>query len=160
MNFVVHQSGSLSVFLREERETLELGARLARVLQPRLKIYLRGQLGAGKTTLVRGLLRGLGYAGTVRSPTYALVEVYSFSSLYLHHFDFYRFKHPAEWDDAGFRDIFGGNSVCLVEWPEKVGELLPMADLEIVLEHEASGRTVHLRAHTETGMQCLQRLIA
>jgi tRNA threonylcarbamoyladenosine biosynthesis protein TsaE len=159
MDFDVHQTGSVRVFLPEEHATLELGARLARALQPGLKIYLRGELGAGKTTLVRGLLRAMGYAGAVRSPTYALVEVYGFSSLYLHHFDFYRLKDPTEWDDAGFRDIFGGNSVCLVEWPEKVGDVLPRADVEIVLEHEDSGRTAHLYAHTETGTRCLQQVI-
>ncbi len=113
-----------------EAATLELGARLASVAaQPGLMIYLSGELGAGKTTLVRGCLRALGYRGRVKSPTFTLVELYRLSRLDLHHFDFYRFNDPREWMDAGFRDVFGGANVCLVEWPEKAGSQLPRPDL-------------------------------
>jgi tRNA threonylcarbamoyladenosine biosynthesis protein TsaE len=115
-------------------------------------------LGAGKTTLVRGCLRALGYRGRVKSPTFTLVEVYRLSSLYLHHFDFYRFNDPREWIDAGFRDVFGGDNVCLVEWPEKAGNELPPADLAIRLEHAGNARTAHITAHTEAGAECLDRL--
>ena len=159
LRFAVHRPDQSGVFLPDELATLELGARLARALHPRLIIYLKGELGAGKTTLVRGALRELGYTGRVKSPTYALVEVYCLSRLYLHHFDFYRFKDPAEWIDAGFRDVFGGENVCLVEWPEKAGGLLPSADLEISLEHQDTGRSAHLSALTTAGTECLRHII-
>ncbi len=159
LRFAVHRPDQSGVFLPDELATLELGARLARALHPHLKIYLKGELGAGKTTLVRGALRELGYTGRVKSPTYALVEVYRLSRLYLHHFDFYRFKDPAEWIDAGFRDLFGGENVCLVEWPEKAGGLLPSADLEISLEHQDTGRSAHLSALSTAGIECLRHII-
>ena len=84
-------------------------------------VTLSGDLGAGKTTLVRGCLRELGWQGPVKSPTYTLVEHYPFSSLYFYHFDFYRFADPSEWDTAGLADCFRDDSVCVVEWPERVG---------------------------------------
>jgi len=120
-------------FLPDEAATLALGAALAHGLEPGLIVYLRGDLGAGKTTLVRGVLRELGYQGAVRSPTYTLVEVYELSRLDLHHFDFYRFSDPREWIDAGFRESFNGRNVSLIEWPEKAAGSVPPADLEIAL---------------------------
>jgi tRNA threonylcarbamoyladenosine biosynthesis protein TsaE len=150
--------GSVTAQLPGEVDTLDLGARLAAALRPGLLVYLSGELGAGKTTLVRGCLRALGYRGRVKSPTFTLVEVYRLSSLYLHHFDFYRFNDPREWIDAGFRDVFGGDNVCLVEWPEKAGNELPPADLAIRLEHAGNARTAHITAHTEAGAECLDRL--
>jgi tRNA threonylcarbamoyladenosine biosynthesis protein TsaE len=144
--------------LPDEAATLALGQRLGLALQPGLKVYLRGDLGAGKTTLVRGALRALGYGGRVKSPTFGLVEVYSVSSLYLYHFDFYRFKNPQEWRDAGFREEFGGPGVCLVEWPEKGGGLLPVPDLTIALEHDGEGRRARLTSTSERGRQCLDQI--
>jgi tRNA threonylcarbamoyladenosine biosynthesis protein TsaE len=152
--------GAATVALPDEAATLELGARLAATLRPGLVVYLSGELGSGKTTLVRGCLRALGYRGRVKSPTFALVEVYRLSRLYLHHFDFYRFNDPREWVDAGFRDVFGGDDVCLVEWPEKAGNELPPADLAIRLEHVEVGRTARITANTEAGSRCLEGLIA
>src|SRR3979490_1483010 len=87
-------------------------------------LHLRGELGTGKTTVVRGLLRGLGFTGRVKSPSYTLVEPYSISRLNLYHFDFYRFKDRSEWLSSGFREYFNADSVCLVEWPERAGTLL------------------------------------
>lgn len=121
-------------------------------------VYLTGDLGAGKTTLTRGVLRGLGYRGKVRSPTFTLVELYKFSSLYLYHFDFYRFGDPREWVDAGFREYFTPQSVCLVEWPEKAAAGLPAADVTIALTLEGSGRRVKVYADTEAGRHCIERL--
>ena len=160
LQFDVHGSGQASVYLPDESAALALGARLSQVLYAGLVVYLTGPLGAGKTTLARGILRGLGYTGKVKSPTFTLVEVYRLSNLYLHHFDFYRFKQPQEWSDAGFRDMFGGDAICLVEWPEKAGTLLPAADLEVTMEHEGAGRRVGFAACSPSGLECMRHLIA
>lgn len=149
----------LSRFLAAEAETLALGAELAPALVPGLVIYLAGDLGAGKTTLARGVLRGLGHAGKVKSPTYPLVEVYKLSRLYLYHFDFYRFSDPREFDDAGFREHFNADSVCLVEWPEKAAGNLPAADVKIAMQIEGTGRRIEIFAETEAGRLCIERLM-
>src|SRR5687768_5711281 len=151
-------TASLEGHLPDEDATLALGAALARVLEPGLVIFLRGDLGAGKTTLVRGVLRGLGYSGRVKSPTYTLVELYAVSRLDLHHFDFYRFHDPKEWIDAGFRETFNGQSVSLIEWPEKAGGLLPAPDMELVLTSSGSGRNASLRASSPRAVALLERL--
>ena len=145
----------LTRFLPDEDATLAFGTLLAKVLTPGLTLYLDGDLGAGKTTLVRGALRGLGYQGKVKSPTYTLVELYTVSSLYLYHFDFYRFADPSEWVDAGFREHFNPDTVCFVEWPEKAGEYLPIPDLRVALSVVNTGRSLHLNAETEAGKKCL-----
>ena len=149
---------ALKVHLPDERATLALGAALATALEPGLTIYLRGELGAGKTTVIRGLLRALGWQGPVRSPTYALVEVYAISRLDLHHFDFYRFHDPREWIDAGFRESFNGRTVSLIEWPERAGGLLPPADVEIALELHGAGRSAVLTSSSIAGQKCLALL--
>ena len=154
-----HNHSMLKMHLPGEAATRALGARLAQVIEPGLLIYLHGDLGSGKTTLARGLLRGLGYEGRVKSPTYALVELYTVSRLNLYHFDFYRFRDPKEWRDAGFSENFSGSSVCLVEWPEKAAGLLPVADVEIAFEFAGDGRDLEIRAGTESGKACLNRLM-
>lgn len=164
----------LRFVLEDEAATLGLGAALAGVLQPGLTLYLHGDLGAGKTTLTRGLLRALGHKGPVRSPTYALVELYVISGYILYHFDFYRFNRPEEWLEAGLDEHFNPGTVCLVEWPEKAGNLLPPADIDVVIEVVQSGdprrveepeelrdqpaRRVTLQAHSERGTSCLSQL--
>ena len=155
----IHDSDSVSgfsFFLANEADTLALGKKIAAVLKPGLVIFLNGNLGAGKTTLVRGILHGLGHQQAVKSPTYNLVEIYNFSRLYLYHFDFYRFNDPYEWEEAGFRDYFNTDSICLIEWPEKAAGLLPDADLKIDFEILETGRNVTIYADTRTGEQCLQ----
>ncbi len=149
----------LKMHLPDEAATRAVGARLAHVIEPGLFVYLRGDLGSGKTTLARGLLRGLGYYGRVKSPTFALVELYTISRLNLYHFDFYRFRDPKEWRDAGFSEYFIDASVCLVEWPEKAAGLLPAADLDIALEFSGDGRDLEIRAGTKSGKACLSRLM-
>ncbi len=149
---------ALKTNLPDEPATLALGAALGSSLEPGLVIYLRGELGAGKTTLARGMLRALGHTGPVKSPTYALVEVYEVSRLHLHHFDFYRFHDPKEWIDAGFRESFNGRTVSLIEWPEKAAGQLSPADLEIDLGFAASGRTAHLASKTPAGEFFLARI--
>jgi tRNA threonylcarbamoyladenosine biosynthesis protein TsaE len=151
---------SVTLYLADEAATLELGSRLAPTLRPGFVVYLSGELGAGKTTVVRGCLRALGYQGRVKSPTFALVEVYKLSRLYLHHFDFYRFEDPLEWVDAGFRDVFEGDNVCLVEWPERASNQLPPADLTIRLTHSRVGRQATITGQTDAGKQCLDQLNA
>jgi tRNA threonylcarbamoyladenosine biosynthesis protein TsaE len=145
-------------FLPDEAATLALGAALAGCLAPGLVVYLRGDLGAGKTTLVRGVLRGLGHQGPVRSPTYTLVELYALSRLDLHHFDFYRFHDPREWIDAGFRESFNGRNVSLIEWPEKAAGSVPPADLEITLAASGAGRSASFTSNSPGGQECLALL--
>jgi len=159
-------SSTVHLTLEDEQATHRLAGDLAPALQPGLRIYLRGPLGAGKTTLVRALLRALGFTGRVKSPTYTLVELYPLSRLNLYHFDFYRFRDEAEWRDAGFSEYFDHDGVCLVEWPEKAGAGLPPADLDIAIGVPVAGgdtpsqrRDVVLAAQSAAGQQCLGRLI-
>lgn len=121
-------------------------------------MHLSGDLGAGKTTLVRGLLRALGYAGRVKSPTYTLVEPYTLSSLHLYHFDFYRLESRSEWSHSGFREYFNAQSMCVVEWPERAGDLLSAPDLAVGLQFEGEARRANVRAHTQAGEAWLRSL--
>lgn len=148
----------LSAFLPDEAATLGFGEKLAQVLQPGLFVALSGELGSGKTTLARGILRGLGYEGKVKSPTYTLVELYELSRLNLYHFDLYRLRDSQELLEAGFRDDFDSRNVCLVEWPERAEDLLPIADLSVSLAQERGGRRVRIAAKTESGKNCLARI--
>lgn len=145
----------ISLHLASEDATLRLGRQLAAHLRPGLTIFLQGDLGAGKTTLVRGVLRGLGFEGPVKSPTYTLVESYSISSLYLYHFDLYRFKHEQEWLDAGFNELSNEQNICMVEWPERAESLLPKSDVTIKLAVEGEGRSATITSE-KINMQNLQ----
>ena len=145
--------------LKDESETLRLAESMASHLFPGMNLYLKGELGSGKTTFVRGILRGLGYQDKVKSPTYTLVEPYSLEKFTIYHFDLYRFKDETEWDDAGFREYFNNTSICLVEWPEKVGHILPKPDISIELSHTPYGRHLHLISYTSIGTECLKAII-
>ena len=142
-------------FLPDADATLAAGARLAPGLVGGMVVTLSGELGAGKTTLVRGILRRMGWVGPVKSPTYALVEHYALSSLYFYHFDFYRFADPDEWDSTGFAEYFRPDAVCVIEWPERVAAWLTAVDLALLLEPAGSGRTLALAARTAAGSACL-----
>jgi len=153
-------SPPITVTLADESATLDLGRRLARGLKPSCRLYLHGDLGAGKTTLVRGLLRALGFEGRVKSPTFSLVEPYEFSSLSLYHFDFYRFDEPSELRDSGLLEHFDEGSVCVVEWPERAGPQLPPPDLEIDLSpHDGGGRSAVLLARSNRGEHWLEQTL-
>lgn len=155
----MHESAYIRDFkLPDEGATQRLGAALASCIVPGLVVYLEGDLGAGKTTLTRALLRTLGYTGPVKSPTYALVEVYVVSRLYLYHFDFYRFGSPEEFFDAGLGEYFREDSVCLVEWPEKAEGYVPPADLRFVIQLDGEGRRLQPVACSQEGNACLKRL--
>lgn len=150
--------GPLNLYLADEPATLALGARLSPLLEPGLVITLRGDLGAGKTTLVRGLLRALGFTGRVKSPTYTLVEAYNLSRLHLYHFDFYRFQDPREWNEAGFREVAGTEAICLIEWPERARGQLPPVDLDISLSVSNESRAASLSACSPAGARLLAAL--
>ena len=132
--------------LPDESATLEAGRQFSQQLHGGLTVYLHGDLGAGKTTFVRGILHGLGHTGKVKSPTYTLVEPYLVSRYNVYHFDLYRFNDVEEWEAAGFREYFNADSVCLVEWPEKAGHLLPQADFDIKMGVFGNGRTLEIIA--------------
>ncbi len=157
---VIVKTPPLTLGWPDEAATEAFAARLAR--QPGLArafIALHGDLGAGKTTLVRHLLRALGVQGRVKSPTYAVVEPYELPGLNIWHFDFYRFSDAREWEDAGFRDIFASPGLKLAEWPEKAAQVLPVMDLDISISTLCDGaRQVTLVAHTPTGAGLLRGL--
>lgn len=122
------------------------------------RIHLQGELGAGKTSLARSFLRACGVIGRIKSPSYALLESYVVSNLYLYHLDFYRFSDPSEWLDAGFRDIMQENALILIEWPERAAELLSDPDLSIELVYQSAGRRATLSALTGKGLEWLTAL--
>jgi len=149
----------LTLALPAEADTLALGAALAAHLSPGLAIWLEGDLGAGKTTLVRGLLRAAGERGPVKSPTYTLVEVHVVSGLNFYHFDFYRFNQAEEYLDAGLDEYFSGSGICLVEWPDKAAPYLPAADMRIELRvapgAAGDARSARITTASDKGRACL-----
>jgi tRNA threonylcarbamoyladenosine biosynthesis protein TsaE len=159
---------SYTRYLPDDAATHSVGEKLAKLAQAPLRIYLSGPLGAGKTALVRAFLRTLGVQGAIKSPSYALVEPYNFSNYSVYHFDFYRFFDQNEWEESGFRDYFEENAICLVEWPEKAGGLLPDADLEISLSYqlepgqqanpESTGRRIEVSALSVKGQTLVEQL--
>jgi len=149
------------LFLDGESETEQLGQELARcalIAGDGLTVFLDGDLGMGKTTLSRGVMRGLGHEGSVKSPTYTLVEPYEHLSLPAYHFDLYRLGDPDELEYMGIRDYFSGQSLCLIEWPERGKGVLPEPDIEIHLEREGDGRSVVMRAGSARGASLLNRV--
>jgi tRNA threonylcarbamoyladenosine biosynthesis protein TsaE len=142
--------------LHSQNELEVFAAQLARHAVGGLVIYLQGPLGAGKTTFARGFLRGLGYQAVVKSPTYTLVEPYSFDTgLVCYHFDLYRLADPEELEFTGARDYFNDSSICLIEWPEKAAGHLADADIDCVLEHHPLGRKITLSACSAKGKHLL-----
>jgi len=144
--------------LTDAAATAAYGARLAGCCEAGLLVFLQGELGAGKTTLVRGLLRALGYAGPVKSPTYTLVESYRLRGLAVHHLDLYRLGDAEELEWLGIRELLAGDALCLIEWPERGAGVLPQADLLLLLDYQGQGRRVHLEALTSRGVEVRQCL--
>jgi len=139
----------------DEAALVALGEALALALAPGTVVHLRGDLGAGKTTLVRGIARGLGHGGAVKSPTYTLVEPYTQLEPPLYHFDLYRLGDPEELEFMGLRDYFHGDALVCIEWPERGGDFLPAPDLEIRLRPDAAGRGLKLDARSDRGEAAL-----
>lgn len=135
-----------------------LGAALAPQLRAGLVLFLHGELGAGKTTFIRGILRGLGYTGAVKSPTYTLVEPYQMGGLTIYHFDLYRLNDPEELEFLGVRDYLEDNGVCMVEWAERGAGVLPAPDVDIAIERQEVGRVVRFTSRTENGTMLLRGL--
>jgi len=154
-------SAAIEKMLHSESELESFAGQLARLATPGLVIYLKGPLGAGKTTFARGFLRGLGYSDVVKSPTYTLVEPYSFTTgLTCYHFDLYRLADPEELEFTGVRDYFNASSICLIEWPEKAAGYLAEADIECMLEYDQQGRKMKLSSCSAKGERVVLSLKA
>lgn len=149
---------SFTCELADSEATVALGAALAEQCRQATTVFLHGDLGAGKTTLTRGFVQGLGHQGNVKSPTYTLVEPYELNDWQVYHFDLYRLADPEELEFMGIRDYFSSNSLCLIEWPERGFGLLPQADLELTLRYDGDQRIVELSANSDNGVAIINSL--
>jgi len=161
-------STSISLTLKDFTVTEALGRSLAHAIEHHLpairaaglQVNLTGDLGAGKTALVRAVLHALGVSGPIKSPTFALLEPYLVSSIDFYHFDFYRLSDHSEFGGTGFRDLFGSGRICAVEWPERAGPRLPTADISIALIVDGDGRIATINTASELGEACLQQAMS
>jgi tRNA threonylcarbamoyladenosine biosynthesis protein TsaE len=149
-----------TVELQGEQLQESFGGYLAGLCAPPCTLFLQGDLGTGKTTLVRGFLRGLGYRGKVKSPTYTLLEPYELPDCVCYHFDQYRLADPEELEYLGLSDLLESRAILLVEWPERGGDRLPPADLELRLEHAGEARRLSLSGLSEAGRALERQLQA
>ena len=147
--------------VRDADAMTRAGAAMAPCIEPGMVITLCGDLGAGKTTLVRGLLRAAGVVGPIKSPTYDLVEHYPLASIYFYHIDLYRFSSADEWEASGLAECIRKDSTCIVEWPERIGGLLPLPDVELHLAwpSRGEGRVLSVEARSAAGERCRDALI-
>lgn len=152
----VSQVDEMRYVVPSEGQMEQFGGCLSPLLGQQMLLTVEGDLGAGKTTLVRGLLRGTGFTGPVKSPTFSLVEPYEFNSKNLYHFDLYRLKDPEELEYIGMRDYLSAPALCIVEWPEKAGDFLPTSDIHIMINRTGQGREVIIQAQTERGQAMIR----
>lgn len=148
----------LEIIIRDESEMLAFGEKLARCISEGGWIYLEGNLGAGKTTLTRGLLRGLGYKGAVKSPTFSLVEPYEIGHRDVYHFDLYRLGDPEELEYLGIRDYFSKDVIAIVEWPDKGAGVLPASDLVIKIDYQGTARSLTISPCSVRGRAVMAKL--
>ncbi|MBP5945955.1 MULTISPECIES: tRNA (adenosine(37)-N6)-threonylcarbamoyltransferase complex ATPase subunit type 1 TsaE [Pseudomonas] len=141
----------VTLYLADEQAMSDFGARIARVTQGHGLIFLEGNLGMGKTTLSRGIIRGLGHVGSVKSPTFTLVEPYEIGDIRAFHFDLYRLVDPEELEFLGIRDYFEDDALCLIEWPDKGAGFLPKPDLTITISPQDSGRSLKILSQSSRG---------
>ncbi|QYK04659.1 tRNA (adenosine(37)-N6)-threonylcarbamoyltransferase complex ATPase subunit type 1 TsaE [Shewanella zhangzhouensis] len=148
----------VKIFLETDEQTIAIGQKLAKHIHPPLTLYLTGELGAGKTTLSRGIIQALGHQGAVKSPTYTLVEPYELANVEIYHFDLYRLADPEELEFMGIRDYFSDKSLCIVEWPDRGFGLLPEADLHLHLVYAGTGRELSIQAGSAAGRAVIENL--
>ena len=141
----------VTLYLADEQAMSDFGTRIARVTQGHGLIFLVGNLGMGKTTLSRGIIRGLGHVGAVKSPTFTLVEPYEIGDIRAFHFDLYRLVDPEELEFLGIRDYFEDDALCLIEWPDKGAGFLPKPDLTITISPQDSGRSLNILSQGSRG---------
>ena len=141
----------VTLYLADELAMSDFGARIARITQGHGLIFLEGNLGMGKTTLSRGIIRGLGHVGAVKSPTFTLVEPYEIGDIRAFHFDLYRLVDPEELEFLGIRDYFEDDALCLIEWPDKGAGFLPKPDLTITISPQDSGRSLNILSQGSRG---------
>ncbi|ANI52264.1 MULTISPECIES: tRNA (adenosine(37)-N6)-threonylcarbamoyltransferase complex ATPase subunit type 1 TsaE [Pseudomonas] len=141
----------VTLYLADEQAMSDFGARIARITQGHGLIFLEGNLGMGKTTLSRGIIRGLGHVGAVKSPTFTLVEPYEIGDVRAFHFDLYRLVDPEELEFLGIRDYFEDDALCLIEWPDKGAGFLPKPDLTITISPQDSGRSLTILSQGSRG---------
>ncbi|MCP5145371.1 MAG: tRNA (adenosine(37)-N6)-threonylcarbamoyltransferase complex ATPase subunit type 1 TsaE [Gammaproteobacteria bacterium] len=155
----MNEAGTRAIDCPDEAATLRLGECLARAIEPPFIIFLQGDLGAGKTTLARGLIRTLGVQGAIKSPTFTLVEPYQTARFAVYHFDLYRVADPQELELAGLRDYLAENALILIEWPERAAGLNLVPDMQLSLAPSAvDGRSVEIATSTPAGAAVLARL--
>jgi tRNA threonylcarbamoyladenosine biosynthesis protein TsaE len=148
----------LSFLTNDANETALLGEKLAKIVRSGDLIFLQGDLGSGKTTYMRGFLRGLNFTGKVKSPSYTLLEQYELE-LTINHFDLYRFKDQREWDDAGFCEFINNNDVNVIEWPEKADDVIPISDLTIFFTFlDEKKRKIVFEGNSSRGRKCIDLL--
>lgn len=148
----------MQIIIETEQDMLHLGAQVAKLCPAKFILFLQGDLGAGKTTFVRGFIKGAGFKNNVKSPTYTLVEPYQINQQKIYHFDLYRLEDPQELELIGIRDYFAEPAIYLIEWPERAIKQLPSCDMTCNILPRTVGREVHLKASSAVGQILLDQL--
>lgn len=146
---------NIVIELPTERASEDVAATLATKLMSPLVLAFSGDIGAGKTTFIRAMLRAMGVTGAIKSPTFSLVESYQINHLHIHHFDLYRVHDESELDFIGFRDYFTPDAICCIEWPERVASCMNQVDIAFALSLKGAGREMHARAFSSAGTSML-----